>query len=98
MSYHRTAHDVAGSFDRGIQGMALSLGAVLIEQRLIRQADRAAANVIRAQTARLVYNRVLAEMVAAQRAEAARAEEAERAERFRVQRAMAALAAKRARG
>lgn len=97
MSYHRTAHDVAGSFDRGMQSMALGLGSALIQERMVRQADRQAA-VIRAETARLVYRRVLAEEMAAQRAEAARAEEAERDQRFRMQRAMAALAAKRARG
>lgn len=95
---HRTAHQVAETFDAGLQSMALGLGTVLIQERMIRQADRAAANAIRAQTARLVYNRVLAEEMAAQRAEAARAEEAERAARFRLQRQMAALAAKRARG
>ncbi|WP_438345787.1 hypothetical protein [Methylorubrum populi] len=98
MSYHRSAHDVAGAFDRGAQGLAMSLGTVLIEQRMVRQADRQAANVIRARTAKLVYDRVFAEEMAAQRAEAVRAEQAERAERFRIQRAMAALAAKRARG
>ncbi|MEH3144079.1 MAG: hypothetical protein PGN34_01700 [Methylobacterium frigidaeris] len=98
MSYHRSAYDVAGSFDRGMQGMAVSLGTVLIEQRMIRQADRAAANVIRARTAKLVYDRVFNEEMAAHRAQAARAEEAERDRRFRMQRAMAALAAKRARG
>ncbi|SEO94635.1 hypothetical protein SAMN04487843_105137 [Methylobacterium sp. ap11] len=98
MSYHRTAHDVAGAFDRGAQGLAMSLGTVLIEQRMIRQADRQAANAIRAQTARLVYDRVLAEEMAAHRAATARQEQAARAERFRMQRALAALAAKRARG
>ena len=98
MSYHRTAHDVAGAFDRGVQGLAMSLGTVLIEQRMARQADCQAATAIRAQTARLVYDRVFAEEMAAHRAEAARQEQAERAERFRLQRQMAALAAKRARG
>ncbi len=43
MSYHRSAHDVAGSFDRGMQGLAMGLGATLIQDRAIRQADRAEA-------------------------------------------------------
>ncbi|AWV16728.1 hypothetical protein A3862_15485 [Methylobacterium sp. XJLW] len=98
MTYHTSAHQVAGAFDRGMQSMALGIGSALIQERAVRQADRQAANAIRAQTARLVYDRVLAEEMAAQRAEAARQEQAERAARFRLQRQMAALAAKRARG
>lgn len=98
MTYHRSAHDVAGAFDRGAQGIAMSLGTVLLQERAVRQADRHAANAIRAQTARLVYNRVFNEEMAAHRAATARQEQAERDQRFRMQRALAALAAKRARG
>lgn len=93
MAYHRTAHDVAGAFDRGMQGMALGIGAALIRDASIRQADRQAANAIRARTARLVYDRVLSEETAAIRAASARAE-ADR--RLRTQRLLALAAARRA--
>ncbi|ACS39109.1 hypothetical protein [Methylorubrum extorquens] len=95
MTYHRTAHDVVGSFDAGMQGMALGLGAALQRDRAIRQADRQAAAAIRARTARLAYDRVLAEETAAIRAQAIRAD-ADR--RLRTQRLMALAAAQRARG
>lgn len=95
MAYHTSAHQVAGSFDGALQGMALGLGAALMRDRAIRQADRQAANAIRAQTAQLVYRRVLAEETAAIRAQAVRAEQDAR---FRKQRLMALAAAQRARG
>lgn len=98
MTYHTSASQVAGSFDGAMQGVAMGLGAALLRDRAIRQADRQAANVIRNRTARLVYGRVLAEEMGAIQAQAARAEQDERDRRFQMQRLMAAAAAKRARG
>ena len=93
MTYHTSASQVAGSFDGAMQGVAMGLGAALLRDRAIRQADRQAANVIRNRTARLVYDRVMAEETAAIRAASARAE-ADR--RLRTQRLMALAAARRA--
>lgn len=95
MTYHTSAHQVAGAFDRGMQGMAIGLGAALMRDRAVRQADRAAANVIRTRTARLAYDRVLAEEMSVIRAQAARAQQDERLQK---QRLMALAAARRARG
>ncbi|MBB5758357.1 hypothetical protein HNR00_003077 [Methylorubrum rhodinum] len=95
MAYHTTASQVVGSFDGAMQGMALGLGGALARDRAVRQADRAAANAIRARTARLVYDRVMAEEMATIRAQAVRAE-ADR--RLRTQRLLALAAAQRARG
>lgn len=93
MTYHHSAHQVVGSFDGAMQGLAFGLGGALMQDRAIRQADRQAANAIRARTAKLVYDRVLAEETAAIRAASARAE-ADR--RLRTQRLLALAAARRA--
>lgn len=90
---HRTAHDVAGSFDSALQGIAFGLGASLVRDSAARSADRNAARAIRARTARLVHDRVLTEETAALRARAVRAEQDSR---FRTQRLLALAAAQRA--
>lgn len=92
---HHTAHQVIGSFDAALQGAAFGLGATLVRDSAIRCADRNAARAIRARTAKLVYDRVLAEEMAASRAQAVRAEQDRR---MKAQRLMALAAAQRARG
>lgn len=95
MTYHSSAHQVIAGFDGAMQGLAFGLGATLVRDASIRSADRNAARAIRARTARLVYDRVMAEETAAIRAASARAE-ADR--RLRTQRLLALAAAQRARG
>jgi hypothetical protein len=87
---HRTAHDVITGFDGAMQGLALGLGAALVRDSAIRSADRNAARAVRARTARLVYDRVMAEEMAAIRAKELRAEQDRR---LRTQRLMAIAAA-----
>lgn len=93
MAYHRSASQVIGSFDGALQGMAFGIGATLVRDSAIRCADRNAARAIRARTARLAYDRVLAEELAAARSQAVRAEQDRR---LRTQRLMALAAAQRA--
>jgi hypothetical protein len=89
---HHTAHDVVAGFDGALQGLALGLGSALVRDSAIRSADRNAARAIRARTARLVHDRVLAEENASLRARSVRAAQDRR---LRVQRLMALAAAQR---
>lgn len=93
-SYHTSAHQVAESFDTVMTTGALGLGSVLIAQKMDRDAAYAEAAVIRQATARMAYNRVMAEHALAEAERRALAED----DRRRVAIQLRALAAKRARG
>jgi hypothetical protein len=72
MSYHRTAHDVAGAFDAGMQGLAMGLGAALVRDRANRRERDAAlaedyrAIAAQARAARLTASRARQESAARQ--------------------------------
>ncbi|MET7242919.1 hypothetical protein ABZT49_06080 [Methylobacterium sp. EM32] len=93
MTYHTSARDVAESFDTALTGGAMALGSVLISQKMDRDAAYAEAAVIRQATARMAYNRVMAEYRAEQEAKAV---VAARADRYARQRQMAIIAARKA--
>lgn len=94
MTYHTSADSVVKAFDVPMQGMAIGLASLLIQQRQARMADRREAAALRAVAGRMAYDRVMAQH---------RIDEAERQSRADFDRRRAAirlraLAAKRAQG
>ncbi|MEE7456785.1 hypothetical protein MPAR168_00745 [Methylorubrum populi] len=94
MSYHTSAHSVVQSFDVPMQGMAIGLASVLIQQRQARMADRREAAALRAVAGRMAYDRVMQQHAFDEAERQARADFDRRRAAIRLR----ALAAKRARG
>ena len=94
MSYHTSAHSVVQAFDAPMQGLAMGLGAVLIQQQQARNAVHREAAAIRAVAGRMAYDRVMQQHAFDEAERQARAEDDRRRAAIRLR----ALTAKRARG